>query len=130
MIVADASAVVEVLLNSPAGEQIGDRLLDPKETIAAPHLLDLEVLQVLRCYNLGGELDSVRAEMAIEDFTDLPIARYPHEPLITRIWELRDNLTAYDAAYVALAEALDAPLLTRDIRLAESPTHTARIELI
>ena len=117
-------------LYSAVGEQIADRLLDSQETITAPHLLDLEVLQVLRRYHLGGELDSVRAEMAIEDFTDLLIVRYPHEPLIPRIWELRDNLTAYDAAYVALAEALDAPLLTRDTRLAESQTHTARVELI
>ena len=130
MIVADASAVVEVLLNSPVGAKIADRLLDPEETVAAPHLLDLEVLQVLRRYALGDELDSVRAQMAIEDYTGLPIVRYPHEPLVSRIWELRDNITAYDAAYIALAEALDAPLLTRDSRLAESPTHGARVELV
>lgn len=129
MIVADASAVVEVVLNSPVGELIADRLLDPGETVAAPHLLDLEVVQVLRRYAHGGELDPVRAQMAIEDFTGLPIVRYPHEPLVSRIWELRDNLTAYDAAYIALAEGLDAPLLTRDSRLADSPTHRARVEL-
>ena len=121
MIVADASAVLEVLLNTSAGEGIADRLLDPAETVAAPHLLDLEVLQVLRRYTLTGDLDSDR---------DLPILRYPHEPLVFRVWDLRHNLTAYDAAYIALAEALDAPLLTRDARLAGAPEHGARIELV
>ncbi len=130
MIVADASAVVEVLLNTSAGERIADRLLDPAETVAAPHLLDLEVLQVLRRYTLTGDLDSERGQQAIEDYIDLPIVRYPHEPLVPRIWDLRHNITAYDAAYIALAEALDAPLLTRDAHLADAPAHGARIELV
>lgn len=130
MIVADASAVVEVLLNTDAGGDIADRLLDREQTIAAPHLLDLEVLQVLRRFALAGDLDAERAEQAVTDFSDLVILRYPHEPLIRRIWDLRSNLTAYDAAYVALAEALDVPLLTRDAGIARSPGHSARVELV
>lgn len=129
MIVADASAVIEALLHSPVGEQIADRLLDSDETVVAPHLLDLEVLQVLRRYTLSADMDLLRAEEAIEDLGDLPILRYPHQPFSYRIWELRDNLTAYDAAYVAMAEILNAPLLTRDARLAETPGHAASIEL-
>ena len=130
MIVVDASAVVEVLLNTVVGGDIADRLLDRQETIAAPHLLDLEVLQVLRRFALAGDLDAERAEQAITDFSDLAILRYAHEPLNGRIWDLRSNLTAYDAAYVALAEALDVPLLTRDACIARSPGHGARVELV
>ena len=74
--------------------------------------------------------ESVRAPISYAAATPGPILRYPHQPLTSRIWELRDDLTAYDAAYVALAGALDAPLLTRDARLAESPVHTARVELV
>lgn len=130
MIVIDASAVIEVLLNTPAGEIVADRLLEPSETVTAPHLLDVEVLQVLRRYALAGEIDSERGRQAVEDLNDLPITRYPHDPLLTRIWELRNNVTAYDAAYLALAEALGATLLTRDEKLASSPGHAAAIELV
>jgi predicted nucleic acid-binding protein len=130
VIVADASAVLEALLNTPAGDAIADILLDPAETVAAPHLLDLEVLQVLRRYTLTGSIDTERGQQAIEDYLAMPILRYPHEPLVSRVWDLRDNLTAYDATYIALAEALDAPLLTRDARLAAAPAHGARIELV
>ena len=98
MIVADASAVVEVLLNTSAGERIADRLLDPGETVAAPHLVDLEVLQVLRRYTLAGDLDSERGQQAIEDYIDLPILRYPHEPLVPRIWDLRHAASRMRAA--------------------------------
>ena len=86
--------------------------------------------QVLRRYASAGDLDPTRAEEALEDLSDLPIVRYPHQPFAERIWQLRENLTAYDAAYVALAEALDAPLLTRDSGIAGSPAHAARIDLI
>ena len=130
MIVVDASAVLELVLNTPVGEEIADRLLRPAVIVAAPHLLDLEVLQVLRRYASTGDLEPTRAEEALEDLSDLPIVRYPHQPFAERIWQLRDNLTAYDAAYVALAEALDAPLLTRDSGIAGSPAHAARIDLI
>jgi predicted nucleic acid-binding protein len=88
------------------------------------------VLQVLRRYALAGEIDDERGLQAVEDLNDLPIVRYPHDPLVSRIWELRNNVTAYDAAYIALAEALDATLLTRDEKLAASPGHGAAIELV
>ena len=130
MIVVDASAVIEVLLNTAAGEAVADRVLEPSETRAAPELLDLEVLQVLRRYARVGDIDSERGQQAVDDLADLPIVRYPHDLFLQRIWELRDNVTAYDAAYIALAEALDGALLTRDERLASAPGHEATIELV
>ena len=129
MIVLDASATIEVLLRTPAAARIEARIFAPRETLHAPHLMDLEVAQVLRRYLLAGELDGARGEEALEDLGDLPIARYPHGLLLPRIWELRHNVTAYDAAYLALAEVLRAPLLTCDRRLAKTRGHEARIEL-
>ena len=130
MIVVDASAVIEVLLNTPAGVRAADRLFADGETLHAPHLLDLEVAQVLRRYALSSELDSARGAQALEDLAALPLSRYPHDVLLPRIWELRHNVTAYDAAYLALAEALAAPLVTRDAALAAARGHAARIELL
>ena len=130
MIVVDASAVIEVLLNTPAGVRVADRLFADGETLHAPHLLDLEVAQVLRRYALSAELDAARGAQALEDLAALPLSRYPHDVLLPRIWELRHTVTAYDAAYVALAEALAAPLVTRDAALAASRGHAARIELL
>src|SRR6266849_8977081 len=112
MIVVDASAVLEVLLNTRDGAGIATRLFMAGETLHVPHLLDLEVAQVLRRYARSGELTAQRGMQALEDLVDLPLLRYPHELLLARIWELRDNVTAYDAAYLALAEALAAPLVT------------------
>jgi predicted nucleic acid-binding protein len=129
LIVIDASAVIEILLNTPAAKTVAARVLDPSQSVAAPHLLDVEVLQVLRRYTRAGELDSHRGQQAIQDLLDLPIVRYPHDPLLHRVWELRDNVTAYDAVYIALAEALDAPLLTCDERLAVAPGHDADIQI-
>ncbi|MFP3941594.1 MAG: type II toxin-antitoxin system VapC family toxin [Thermoanaerobaculia bacterium] len=116
----DASALLEVLLQAPAAEPIAERLFDPEETLHAPHLLDVEVAQILRRYVLLGEIDAGRGREALTDLADLSVERYPHDPLLARIWELRDNATAYDAAYLALAEALGAPLLTCDARLARA----------
>ena len=130
MIVVDASAILEVLLSTPDGARVAERLFMPGETLHAPHLLDLEVAQVLRRYALAGELDSARGLEALEDLADLQLTRYPHDLLLPRIWELRRNLTAYDAAYVALAEALVAPLVTRDAALASVRAHHARVELL
>ena len=130
MIVLDASVVLEALLRTRVGLEIENRILSPHETLYAPHLLDLEVTQVLRRYWTSGEMTPERGQQALEDLVDLPINRYPHDLFLSRIWELRDNMTAYDAAYVSLAEALTAPLLTRDGRLASAPGHTAIIELI
>lgn len=130
MIVVDASAILEVLLGTPDADRVAGRLFTPGETLHAPHLLDLEVAQVLRRYALAGDLEATRGVEALEDLADLPLTRYPHDLLLPRIWELRRNLTAYDAAYVALAEALAAPLVTRDAALASVRTHHARVELL
>ncbi len=130
MIVIDASAMLEVLLVTPAAVRILDRVFSPAESLHAPELLDLEVTQVLRRYCAAGDLSPERASQALADLADLAVTRYPHPPFVPRIWELRHNVTAYDAAYVALAEALAAPLLTRDVRLAKAPGHKATIELI
>ena len=122
--------MLEVLLRTPAGLEIETRIFSPDETLYAPHLLDLEVAQVLRRYSAVGDMAAERGKEAIEDLGDFPINRYPHDIFLQRIWELRHNLTAYDAAYVALAEVLQAPLLTCDRRLASAPGHTATIELV
>ena len=126
----DSSAVLEVLLRSQTGLEIEKRIFSPQETLYATHLLDLEVAQVLRRYCASGEMDAERGREALRDLADIPINRYPHDVFLPRIWELRPNMTAYDAAYVALAETLPAPLLTRDTRLASAPGHAAIIELI
>jgi predicted nucleic acid-binding protein len=118
MIVVDASVVIDVLLGTAAGRRLADRVFDRDADLHAPHLLDLEVLQVLRRYAAAGELKPGRAREAVDDLADLPITRHQHVVLASRIWELRHNLTAYDAAYVALAEALEATLLTRDAGIA------------
>ncbi len=130
MIVADASAIIEIFLRSEAGLLAEDRLLRRGETIHAPSLVDVEVAQVLRRYVLRGDLTAGWARTAIGLLGGFPMERYSHEPLLPRIWELRDNLTAYDAAYVALAEALRAPLITCDRRLANASGIRASIELV
>jgi predicted nucleic acid-binding protein len=129
MIVLDAAAILELLLATPRAPAVAARLASPAETLHAPHLIDLEVAQVLRRYVLAGALASDRAALALADFGELELTRYPHDVLLPRIWQLHVNLTAYDAAYVALAEALGAPLLTTDARLARSSGHGAAIEL-
>lgn len=127
MIVLDASAV---LLRTPNAEAVERRLFASRQTLHAPHLLDVEIAQVVRRYAAAGEIDQERGRAALADLSDFPLRRYPHDILLPRIWDLRYNLTAYDAAYVALAEALDAPLLTRDHRLAAAAGHHARVELV
>jgi predicted nucleic acid-binding protein len=130
VIVVDASALLELLLNTPASGRVADRLFSRNDTLHAPHVLDLEIAQVLRRYTLSGEIDAERGEQALEDLADLPLNRYPHDVFLFRIWTLRRNLTAYDAVYLALAEALDAPLVTRDSALARAPGHRAHVEVI
>jgi len=130
LIVLDASAVFAVLLDPGLGaERIRERIESPGESLHVPHLMDLEVLHVLRRQALRNALTRRRSAEALEDLTDIMFVRYPHTSLVERIWELRHNLTAYDAAYVALAEALDAPLVTMDARLAQAPGHNATVEL-
>jgi len=128
LIVVDASAFVEMLLRTPAGKRVSTRVLRPGETMHAPHLTDVEVLHVLRRYGASGSLTSVRADEAVADFLKLRIHRHRHRHLAPRIWELRHNMSAYDAAYIALAETLAAPLLTADARLARAPHHRVTIE--
>ena len=130
MIVVDASVVLDLILAQSVAETIGQRLFAPTETLHAPELLDLEVLQVLRRHWRAGSLSASRGKIAVADLHDLPVVRHPHGDLIERIWQLRASVTAYDAVYLALAEALDAPLLTQDARLARAPGHTARVELM
>jgi len=130
VIVVDASAVLEILLNSPTGKKVAALLSRPRETLHAPHLLDIEVAQVLRRYVRTGDLDRSRGDQAIADLSLLPIERYPHGELLDRIWQLRDSLTAYDATYVVLAEALEARLVTCDARLSRAHGHGAEVELV
>ena len=129
MIVVDASAILELLLETSKGALISQRVLAEDETLHVPHLLDLEVLQVLRRYTLSGDLTSERAGQALEDFVDLPLLRYPHLPFMGRTWELRANMTAYDAVYIALAEVLPATFVTCDRRVATARYHSARVEI-
>jgi predicted nucleic acid-binding protein len=130
VIVVDASALLEALLNTSAGSVVARRLFTENETLHAPHLLDVEIAQVLRRYAMTGELTPTRGLQALEDLADWPLTRYPHDLLLPRMWELRHNVTAYDAAYIALAEALSVPLLTRDAGLASAAGHHAQIELV
>ena len=130
MIVVDASATVELLLNSSAGQRVAARIAPSEVTLHAPHLLDLEVAQVLRRYVFQGVIDAARGQLALEHLALLDIDRYAHDLFLPRIWALRDNVTAYDAAYVALAEALDAPLLTTDRRLSAASGIRAQVELM
>jgi len=130
VIVVDASALLEVLLNTPNAPPVAERIFDPRETLHAPHLLDVEVAQVLRRYVLAGHIESARGAEALADLADLPLTRYPHDVLLQRIWELRNNVSAYDAAYLALAEALGATLVTRDSTLGAVPGFSGRVEVI
>lgn len=134
MIVLDASAVLEVLLQTEAAGPVTDRIFASDETLHAPHLVDVEVAQILRRYALAGEVDEERGRQALTDLADLPLERYPHGALLPRVWELRRNFTAYDAAYLALAEVLEAPLITCDGRLgraaSDSAVTTAEVEAL
>jgi predicted nucleic acid-binding protein len=123
MLVVDASAVAELLLGRPAGEEVAQQIREHGFDLHAPHLLDVEILSALRRVVAAGDAPPVRAEEAVTDLLDLPVERYAHDGLIPRIWELRENFSAYDATYVALAEAIaddGAPLLTADARLARA----------
>lgn len=129
MLVIDASVLAVALLDDgPDGDTARLRLRG--EQLAAPALIDLEVVSVWRGLARAGHLDPRRVGLALDDLQDLPIQRVEHTPFLTRCWELRDNLTIYDAAYVALAEALQVPLLTGDRRLARSAGPRCTIEVI
>lgn len=126
----DASAVVALLLNNPAGRRVAEVISSPALSLHAPELLDIEVLQALRRYVRLGALTPERGADAVEALGQLDVVRYGHAELVPRVWALRSNLTAYDAAYIALAEGLHAPLLTLDARLASAPGHQAKVHLI
>lgn len=128
MLVVDASVLAPAIVDAGAdGDTIRSRLRG--ETIAGPDLLRLEVLAVIRKQLIAGALTTMQANDAVEDLLDLPVSVFPSAPLLRRAWALRDNVTSYDACYVALAEALDCPLLTADARLANAPGTTCAVEL-
>ncbi len=127
--VVDATAVIDLLLNGDRAFALRKRLLMHFQTLHSPHLIDLEVLQFIRRRRLQGDVDDVRADEAIADHLALPIRRYPHHILLLRSWELRINFTAYDAAYVALAEHLRATLVTSDARLAKAAARFVSVEV-
>ena len=130
MIVLDASALLEFLLQTPLGTRVEARLFRDHDEFHSPHLADVEVTQGLRRLVRAGEVSPDRAAEAIADLADLDLHRHPHLDLLARAWKLRENITAYDAMYVALAEALDAPMVTCDTPLAKTPVHRAHIEVI
>lgn len=128
MLVVDASVLAVALLDDgPDGERLRGRLRG--EDLAAPSLIDLEVVSVWRGLVRGGQAEPDRVAFALDDLRALPLQRVDHTPLVVRCWELRENLTIYDASYVALAEALQAPLLTGDRRIARAPGPRCSIEV-
>jgi predicted nucleic acid-binding protein len=131
--VIDASAAIEWVLQTAKGAEIEARIFR-KAGVApllhAPHLIDVEVVQVLRKHVAKRFLSEVRGETAMQDFLQIPLRRYPHSILLPRVWEVRKNLTSYDAVYVALAEALEMPLLTCDASIADAPGHRARVDVV
>lgn len=128
MIVADASALFQILGGAGQGERLEARLFERPEAIFAPHLVDAEIMSVLRRHVLTGRLAERRARTMLRDYLDISVTRLPHAPLLPRVFALRHTLTAYDALYVALAESLDATLITRDGRLARAAAGMVAVE--
>lgn len=126
----DASALIELVLGTTAGLAIADELDDAEESVHVPHLADVEVPNVLRRLVMDGVVSEALAREALSDFQDLDLSRHAHEPLLDRVWALRKNVSAYDAAYLALAEVLGATLLTCDRRLARTPKIGAAVKVI
>lgn len=125
MIVLDASVVVELLINSPVADSLRRDLASRTDSFIAPHLLDVEVVSAIRSLAAAQRIDSHRSKKLLADLAMLPAQRFPHTPLLSRMWELRHNFTAYDAAYIALAEATDSILYTVDEKLSNG--HRARV---
>jgi len=130
VIVLDASALVELVLDTPSGRIVAERIADPMIGLHTPHLADVEVVQALRRYVREKEIDTEAAATALNDLRALDLQRHAHEPLLERVWELRDNLSAYDAVYAALTEVLDAVLVTCDGPLSRARALAGRVELI
>jgi predicted nucleic acid-binding protein len=130
VIVVDASVLVSALIaDDDAGERMRLRL-DAEDEVCAPEVIDLEVANAWRRELLAGNIGEDRSRLALNDLVEMPLTRMPHRPLMPRIWELRHNLTPYDAAYVALAESLDVTLLTVDGRSTRAPSLRCEVELI
>jgi predicted nucleic acid-binding protein len=130
VIVVDASALLEFLLQTSIGVRVEERIFRDADELHAPHVVDVEVVQGLRRLVRMGEVSSGRADEAIVDLADLDLHRHPHVDLLGRAWKLRDNVSAYDAMYVALAEALEATVVTCDRPMAKAPGRGTRIEVI
>lgn len=130
MIVLDASAAVEWLLRREAAEAVAERFRDPDVTVHAPSLIGVEVAAALRGLVMAGHMTAARASTALADLTSTGIALHDPTPLLPRAWELRDNLTPYEAVYVALAEVLDAALVTCDARIARAPGLRAAVDVV
>jgi predicted nucleic acid-binding protein len=126
MLIVDASCLFEVVADTPRSGQVAARLAADADQ-AAPHVIDVEVLGVIRAQHLRGTLDSTAAGQAVTDLRD---ERFGHRWLLDRVWQLRDSVRGWDAFYVALAEAFDATLLTLDARLARAHGPTCRIEVL
>lgn len=129
MLVLDASSVIELILDTAVGASVRTHL-DSTHSLHAPELLGLEVVSALRRLLLSGEIDQTDADTALDTLSALGVEWYDHEPFLARCLELRHHVTAYDAAYVSLAEVLNAPLLTSDGRLASSRGHRAQVLLV
>ena len=127
MIVLDASVVVELLTNGALADTIRSDLSRREESFIVPHLIDVEVVSAIRKLVAGQRIAADRRDQFLAGLAELPAERYSHTPLIGRIWELRHNFTAYDAAYIALAEAMNAVLYTSDEKLRKG--HRARLVL-
>jgi predicted nucleic acid-binding protein len=125
VIVLDASVVVELLTNGPLADSLWRELAERSDSFIVPHLLDVEVASALRNLAAGRHIDSHRIEQILADLSALPAERYAHTPLLGRMWELRHNFTAHDAAYIALAEATNAVLYTNDAKLCKG--HRAQV---
>lgn len=128
--IVDASALIDLLAGAPPADAIGERLFGRDEPLHAPVTIYAEVLHGLRRQWIARLLSDQRAALALKSLRTTIMTKHPIEPLVQRMWDLRRNVTAYDAAYVALAEQLDVPLITRDLRLSRSSGHAARIEYI
>ena len=128
--VIDASAAIELLLDTARGRRLSERLDAGAPEIQVPHLVDLEIAQVLRRYVRRGTVSADQGAEALRHWRSLQLERYEHRRFLSRVWELRDNVSAYDAVYVALAEALSTVLVTADRKLAGAPGLDGRIELI
>jgi predicted nucleic acid-binding protein len=127
MLVVDTSAMVHVLLRRPANPRLLDRIAS--DEICAPHLIDLEFLHTLRRHVRRNAITLDQAADSRRDFAAMPLIRYAHSGIVNRIWELRDNLTAYDAAYIALAETIGCTLVTSDAKLSKASGHLAAVEV-